>query len=276
MPAPAAAQQAQQPQQQGAATPAAAAARAAIPALPDCPGLAGGVGGLPCQLVVCGALGTFWRISYNVSLPWNEITGWELTKSLGCGRLVTAAAAARPAYCKWPGITCCTPQAAAAGACRAVHAVTNISMPVNQVNVSISDQQLLGVFDQLHACGLRGLNLEANEISGDLPQGRLGRLTHLAILNLGALAGRGAAAAMRLRRAPRVGGWKTAPCGAPRRARWQGVPGRAHGGAITAAWGRCCISSPPHGAVAVPRRWRTEVAWRRRCPCGCWCTVHDE
>lgn len=154
--------------------------------MPPCPGLAGGACGLQCQLAVCGALATFWRVSYNASFPWNEITGWELTKSLGCGRLVTPAAAPRPAYCQWPGVECCTPAAAAAGRCRAVHAVANLSLPVNQVNVSISDRQLLAAFDQLHSCGLRGINLEGNEISGELPEGRLGRLVNLEILNLGA------------------------------------------------------------------------------------------
>ncbi|KIZ04553.1 hypothetical protein MNEG_3403 [Monoraphidium neglectum] len=133
---------------------------------------------------LCESLGVFFNASYNASNPWNDTTGWELTQTLGCARLVTPAAAARPAYCQWPGIACCGPADAAAGRCKVVHAIANLSLAVNQVNCSVSDPRFLGVLDQLHACGMVVLNLEANEIGGALPQGRLGRLTNLVILDL--------------------------------------------------------------------------------------------
>jgi len=141
---------------------------------------------LQCQRTVCNALAGFFRLSYNESMPWNDITGWETTQTLGCERLITPAADTRPVYCSgWPGLACCAPQDAAAGKCGVVNSVANISLAVNQVNVSASEPGLFDALEQLHACGLVVLDLEANEMSGELSE-RFGRLTDLRVLNLGA------------------------------------------------------------------------------------------
>jgi hypothetical protein len=171
----------------------------------------GGVCTIPCQRALCESLGVFFNASYNASNPWNDTTGWELTQTLGCARLVTPAAAARPAYCQWPGIACCGPADAAAGRCKVVHAIANLSLAVNQVNCSVSDPRFLGVLDQLHACGMVVLNLEANEIGGALPRGRLGRLTNLVILDLGERA-----ASPLPRRCTRWCLWRCTPSDQPR------------------------------------------------------------
>lgn len=169
---------------------AAAGEASAGPPPPPCAGITGGVCTLPCQRTVCDALASFLRIAYNESLPWTDITGWELTRTVGCGKLITAAAAARPAYCSWPGVQCCTPTAAAARRCSVVHAVANLSLGVNSVNASCSDPEWLDTLEQLHSCGMVELDLEANELSGEVSP-RFGRLTNLTILNLGRSALRG-------------------------------------------------------------------------------------
>jgi hypothetical protein len=135
-------------------------------------------------VAVCDALTALFGATYNASFPWFNSAGWELTASLGCGRLVTPAAAARPVYCGWTGIACCTPAAVAQGLCSVVNAVANLSMPVNQLNASVSSPVMLDVFEALHACGMVVLDLEANDISGELSP-RLGSLTNLYVLNLG-------------------------------------------------------------------------------------------
>jgi hypothetical protein len=173
-----------------AAKPAAAGAKvpplaaAGAPAATTCPGIVAGVCTLPCQVAVCGALAAFYNDTFNTSAPWFNSAGWELITSLGCGRLVTPEAAARPVYCGWTGIACCTPAAVAQGLCSVVNAVANLSLPVNQLNGSVSTPAILDAFEALHACGMVVLDLEANDISGVLSP-RLGSLTNLAVLSMG-------------------------------------------------------------------------------------------
>jgi hypothetical protein len=150
-----------------------------------CPGLENGACTLPCQRATCGALSEFFRITYNDSIPWNNVTGWELLGSVGCGRLVTPAAAARPAYCGWPGLFCCEPRHVELGQCAIVNAIANITMPVDQVNVSLSNPGFLDALEQLHSCGLVVLNLEANELTGRISP-RFGALHNLRVLDIGA------------------------------------------------------------------------------------------
>jgi hypothetical protein len=210
-----------------------------------CPGIAGGVCALPCQRVICGALSDFLAITYNASLPWNNVTGWELTTTLGCGRLVTPAAAARPPFCGWPGLACCEPRQAALGHCSVINAVANITMPVDQVNVSLSNAGFLDTLEQLHACGLVVLDLEANELTGTISP-RFGALHNLRVLNVGA--------------SPRPGrGWAGCPRGPP-------APARSRGGGSSRCRGPWPSCRPSRAAAR--RRRRAAVLQATACALG--------
>ena len=174
------------------ASSAAAAAAAGAGAAWTCPGITANACAAPCQRAVCDALALFFKSGYNASFPWNSIKGWETTRTLGCERIVAmpspgggggGGGGMRPAYCSWPGLACCTPAEAAAGRCRVVNAVANVSMPVNQYNASASDPGMLSALERLHACGLVVIDLEANELSGEVSP-RFARLTNLRVLNL--------------------------------------------------------------------------------------------
>jgi hypothetical protein len=163
--------------------PAPAALAAPPPAGPPltCPGIAAGACALPCQLATCGALSAFYRASNNASSPWKH--PWEPLKSQTCAQLVPRAGSP-PSYCSWHGVRCCAPADLAAGRCWAVNAVANLTLKAASINGSISDPALMDAVEQLHACGLVGLDIESNDISGELMP-RWGRLTNLTVLDLG-------------------------------------------------------------------------------------------
>jgi hypothetical protein len=167
-------------------------AAAAPPPPPlTCPGLAAGVCTVPCQRATCGALAAFFKHSFNASMPWDKPETWMVTQRTPCSTLIPAAAPANaaPPYCKWYGVTCCAPAAVAAGECAGVHAVANITMKADTVNGSYSNPELMGAVEQLHVCGLHVLNLDSNDMSGELTA-RWGRLTNFTVLNLGGVRGR--------------------------------------------------------------------------------------
>jgi hypothetical protein len=146
---------------------------------------------------------------------------WSVFDSKACGELVRRSApppdGPPPAYCSLWGVRCCTPQLRAAGGCRGPYgSVTNITIKADSVNGSVSDPRILGAFEELHACGLEGLNLESNDISGSLTGPWWARMTNLTVLDLGA---RAAAAAAGVGCRARLG---TRPCLA-RRARQRGA-----------------------------------------------------
>jgi len=154
----------------------------------SCPGISNGLCAYPCQRSTCDGLAAFFAATYNDTIPWEErhSKGWIGFKETTCAQLLprTAAAAAPPPYCSWFGVRCCRPEDLAARRCWAVHSVVNITINAENVNGSTSDPKLLDALEQLHACGLTGLNLESNEITGELVP-RWGTLTNLTVLNLG-------------------------------------------------------------------------------------------
>lgn len=107
-----------------------------------CPGVSAGVCQLPCQLYTCKQLAAFYFHSNNITDGWDEERGWRTTQSMPCERLIAPKAAA-PAYCSWFGITCCKAADVAAGECSVVHSVLVIEMPLNNLNVSVSDPKWL-------------------------------------------------------------------------------------------------------------------------------------
>jgi hypothetical protein len=108
----------------------------------SCPGVTAGVCQLPCQLHTCKQLAAFYFHSNNITDGWDEERGWRATQNMPCERLISAKAAV-PAYCSWYGITCCNPRDVAAGECSVVHSVLVIEMPLNNLNVSVSDPKWL-------------------------------------------------------------------------------------------------------------------------------------
>jgi hypothetical protein len=141
---------------------------------------------LDCQRATCEALAAFLRLTFNASNPWQHDETWNVTRSRPCSAIVPrGAGAAPPAYCRWYGIACCDPAGLAAGACRAVHSVAVINITADSLNGSYSDPPLMDALELLHACGMVGLNLESNDMSGELGP-RWGRFTNLRTLNLGA------------------------------------------------------------------------------------------
>lgn len=155
----------------------------------SCPGLVGGACKLPCQRVTCEALGTFFRLTFNKSLPWEQPQTWNITLVQPCEKIIPARVPGqqpprRPAYCSWYGISCCSPAEKAAGSCPIVDGVANISLASDSVNGSLSDGAFMDALEQLHACGLVGLDLEANDMSGEIDGERWAKLTNLKVLNL--------------------------------------------------------------------------------------------
>jgi hypothetical protein len=146
--------------------------------------VAGGVCGRACQLHLCQALADFYRLSNNVTDPWDDESGWETTASVPCEQLVGARGRPRAVYCSWFGITCCTPAGITAGNCSAVNAIGGLVLPINNMNVSMANTSWLGAIQRLHGCGLTVLNIEANNLVDNIID-EWGTLTNLTVLNLG-------------------------------------------------------------------------------------------
>ena len=117
--------------------------------------------------------------------------GWQDTARMPCERILGGpagqaggAGAAPPAYCRWFGVECCSPGGLAARNCSALHAVTGLRMPINNLNASVSNPDMLRPLVALHSCGLVSINLEASNLIGSLTDG-WGALVNLEVLNLG-------------------------------------------------------------------------------------------
>lgn len=87
-------------------------------------------------------------------------------------------------YCSWYGVTCCTPQSMADRRCSAVNSVTALDLPINNLNVSLSNPVLLPSLKILHDCGMRVLNFEANNLIGGFSD-EWGDLDKLTVFNFG-------------------------------------------------------------------------------------------
>jgi hypothetical protein len=110
-------------------------------------------------------------------MPCERILGGPAGQAGGAG-------AAPPAYCRWFGVECCSPGGLAARNCSALHAVTGLRMPINNLNASVSNPDMLRPLVALHSCGLVSINLEASNLIGSLTDG-WGALVNLEVLNLG-------------------------------------------------------------------------------------------
>lgn len=136
-----------------------------------------------CQLRLCRAFAVIYKISNNLTDPWDNERGWQATATVPCERL-TAGTPRQATYCSWFGVTCCTPDAMRAGECSAVNTVMALDLPINNLNVSLENPQLLPNLKVLHDCGMRVLNLEANNIIGALSDD-WGQLNKLTVFNFG-------------------------------------------------------------------------------------------
>lgn len=171
----------------GATTKAAVAAQI-------CPGVIRGTCSSACQLHVCEALGRFYQVSNNVSDPWDNEDGWQLTIQTPCTQLIrrtasqAATAAGAAVYCSWYGVNCCTAPAVASGNCTVMNAVAGIELQMNNLNASLQDPALLEAIGKLHACGLTVLNLEANNLSGEMVYEGWSSFVNLRLINVGELA----------------------------------------------------------------------------------------
>lgn len=147
----------------------------------NCPGLQGLVCGTACQQATCKALATFYEAT-TVEMEWADSGGWQALRGTSCAELVLGGSSA-PAYCAWLGVSCCDAGGAAAGRCIAAHAIDDLTITVNRLNGSIAEPPFMDSLVQLHACGLRGVDLEGNELSGTV-SARWGELTNLRRLSL--------------------------------------------------------------------------------------------
>jgi hypothetical protein len=60
-----------------------------------------------------------------------------------------------------------------------------ITLRADNVNGSLSDPALMDALEQLHACGMAELDVEGNDVGGQLLP-RWGRFANLRVLNVGA------------------------------------------------------------------------------------------
>lgn len=101
-----------------------------------------------------------------------------------CEQLVGRGAQRQAVYCRWFGITCCTPEGMAAGNCSAINSVYSIQMPINNLNASVGNIEMVQPMQQVHDCGMRILNLEANNLVGQFHPA-WGALKDLLVFNYG-------------------------------------------------------------------------------------------
>eukprot|EP00878_Enallax_costatus_P004317 GHUV01004548.1.p1 GENE.GHUV01004548.1~~GHUV01004548.1.p1 ORF type:complete len:1095 (+),score=312.31 GHUV01004548.1:392-3676(+) len=148
-----------------------------------CPGVLNGLCGPECQVYLCKSLAAFYKVTRNVSDPWDNEEGWELTAERSCEDLV-AQSPTEAIYCNWFGIGCCHADSIAAGNCSAEDTVYSIRLPINNLNASVGNPNVLEPLQQLHGCGLHILDLEANNLVGQMSD-LWGDLFHLRLLNLG-------------------------------------------------------------------------------------------
>lgn len=112
--------------------------------------------------------------------------GWELSQAVSCQELIAAQVLTDgPVYCAWHGVVCCTSELVAAGACVAPHAIHALKLGNNRLNGDLADDDFIQSLQHLHECGLRHLDLEANELWGPLTDELITAVPDLQYLNLG-------------------------------------------------------------------------------------------
>lgn len=116
-------------------------------------------------------------------MQWDNEDGWQLTATRSCVELVNSSPR-RAVYCSWFGITCCDAAAIAAGNCTARDTIQSIMMPINNLNASVNNPAMIQPLLDVHACGLKAVNLEANNLVGRLSD-LWGRMVNMTLLNLG-------------------------------------------------------------------------------------------
>lgn len=72
----------------------------------------------------------------------------------------------------------------AAGNCSAINSVYSIQMPINNLNASVGNIEMVQPMQQVHDCGMRILNLEANNLVGQFHPA-WGALKDLLVFNYG-------------------------------------------------------------------------------------------
>jgi hypothetical protein len=140
-------------------------------------------------LHVCKQLAAFYKATNNINPvngPWDEEAGWEQTLQRNCSQLLAVSlrsSSSRPAYCSWFGITCCSRSESSTGSCSPVNAVSELNLPLNNINASISDASFMQPLLQLHACGLKVANLEQNTFNGSISDdwGTMVNLQHISL-----------------------------------------------------------------------------------------------
>lgn len=157
----------------------------------QCPGVVNNVCTRPCQAAVCEALGRFYKVSNNASSPWDNEAGWQASLRTPCSRLITqqlsknSAPTGQPGYCSWFGVVCCSQRAALQGNCTVINSIKGLSLPLNNLNVSLDDPEFVSAVGQLHACGLTDLDLEANNLSGGMEAKGWSDMVNLRVVNVG-------------------------------------------------------------------------------------------
>eukprot|EP00878_Enallax_costatus_P012841 GHUV01013409.1.p1 GENE.GHUV01013409.1~~GHUV01013409.1.p1 ORF type:complete len:602 (+),score=76.08 GHUV01013409.1:316-2121(+) len=153
-------------------------------AVSRCPAVSGAACGRQCQTHLCDVLSQIYKVSNNASDPWDNEQGWQQTATAACASLVAKTAEQGPAvYCSWFGVLCCTSAAVAAGNCTILNTVSGLNMPMNNLNVSLANPQFVSAIQQLHDCGLTVLNLEANNLSGEMRDKQWTGLDNLRVIN---------------------------------------------------------------------------------------------
>lgn len=148
---------------------------------PGCPGVFDRVCTPECQTAVCRALASLYRVTHNPSQPWQHDSGWSSTVSSDCESLTLAG----PVYCQWDGVLCCTPNMLHEKHCSAVHSIKALDLQVNGLNGSVDDPEFMNSLLQLHACGTRKLQLQGNDLSGQMSSSAWDKLVNITYLDLG-------------------------------------------------------------------------------------------
>lgn len=152
----------------------------------NCPGVVGAACRRQCQIHLCEALAQLYKVSNNASDPWDNEQGWHNTTTAPCTSLVAAQGQSQlAAYCSWYGVMCCTPAAVAAGNCTVINTVSGLDMPMNNLNVSLANTAFLSALQQLHDCGMTDMDLEANNLSGEMHDQEWSKMVNLRVIDFG-------------------------------------------------------------------------------------------
>lgn len=66
-----------------------------------------------------------------------------------------------------------------------INSIKGLSLPLNNLNVSLDDPEFVSAVGQLHACGLTDLDLEANNLSGGMEAKGWSDMVNLRVVNVG-------------------------------------------------------------------------------------------